>query len=303
MEQRESQARFWLGITPTTPLPLPTELKRILLFILESVVEEAKARAESGILHLVAGGPSTEFYDLTCYADYIPSEYLVGSGPAKVTVLYSMNQNGISYNLYKKDHETGGWDDHDSELMTQENYQLTEIDQPLADAQTELRNQVNGRKSVLLLAPAGAQRNISIEAWEATAQWDIQEQDGELLAVRYGIYEEHPEHTQTLQTLKNRISNAAATDAHANTRIANVSDLTQYYRDIGAYDDIPPDDGSDDTFMPAMPPPPFSCDGTTAVGTDPDQGLVEDCNALLSMRDTLAGTATLNWSKTLAMSS
>ena len=55
--------------------------------------------------------------------------------------------------------------------------------------------------------------------------------------------------------------------------------------------------------MPAMPPPPFSCDGTTAVGTDPDQGLVEDCNALLSMRDTLAGTATLNWSKTLAMSS
>ena len=44
-----------------------------------------------------------------------------------------------------------------------------------------------------------------------------------------------------------------------------------------------------------------TCAGSTAVGTDPDPGLVGDCNTLLTARDTLAGTATLNWSKDLAM--
>ena len=33
-------------------------------------------------------------------------------------------------------------------------------------------------------------------------------------------------------------------------RIANVSGLRQYYREIGAYGDITPDDGSTETFTP-----------------------------------------------------
>ena len=108
---------------------------------------------------------------------------------------------------------------------------------------------------------------------------------------------------QTLANLTSRITATATTDAFADSRIANVSGLNRHYRDIGAYDDITPGDGSDATFMPAMPPPVPTCAGAAAVGTNPGQGLVDDCNALLDMKDTLAGTATLNWSKDMAMSS
>ena len=74
---------------------------------------------------------------------------------------------------------------------------------------------------------------------------------------------------------------------------------------------IPPDlhdvatNDLDDLNLPncETPEPATSCTGSTAVGTDPDQGLIDDCNALLDMRDMLAGTATLNWSKDTAMSS
>ena len=151
--------------------------------------------------------------------------------------------------------------------------------------------------------PGGAQHNIAIEAWEVAAQWDIQVKDEETFAVRYGIYDEHAEHTQTLGNLRSRIVTVASSNTFTDDRISNISGLNQYYRDIGAYGDITPDDGSDATFMPAMPPPVPTCVGSTAVGTDPDPGLVEDCNVLLGLKETLAGTATLNWSKDLGMSS
>ena len=38
---------------------------------------------------------------------------------------------------------------------------------------------------------------------------------------------------------------------------------------------------------------------STAISNNP--GLVSDCEVLLSLRDTLAGTATLNWSAAVAM--
>ena len=48
---------------------------------------------------------------------------------------------------------------------------------------------------------------------------------------------------------------AAATDAHAGHRIANVSELPIYYRDMGAYGNIAPDDMPAIAFSPAQPPP------------------------------------------------
>ena len=163
---------------------------------------------------------------------------------------------------------------------------------------------LHGSDNVIFLAPMGAHNTVAIEAWQAIAQWNVQIDDQQAQhAVRYGTEPSDPGHTQTLANLTERITAAAATDSHANSRIASISGLTQYYRDIGAYDDITPDDGSDQTFMPAMPPPVLTCAGSTAVGTDPDPGLVDDCNALLTARDTLAGTATINWSKDLAMAS
>ena len=68
-------------------------------------------------------------------------------------------------------------------------------------------------------------------------------------------------------------------------------------RDVATHD-------LDDLELPDCQPPTeaASCAGSTAVGTNPEQGLVDDCNTLLDSKDALAGTATLNWSKDLAMS-
>ncbi len=94
------------------------------------------------------------------------------------------------------------------------------------------------------MAPMGAHNAIAIEAWQVVAQWDLQTDDeGTVNAVRYGTFEGDPEHTQTLANLKSRVTTAATSDSFANSRIGNVSGLTQYYRDIGAYGDITPDDG------------------------------------------------------------
>ena len=255
LQQREEQSRFWLGITPETPLPNHADLKRIFLAILGKVAPAAQDRVEAGILHLVAGGLSTEHFKLTCYADYVTTEYLLGNGPARVTVLYPKEHNGLTYDLYKKDHASGGWDYSSSPLMNQEEYQLTELEQPITDAESVVKQQINGRKSVVFLVPAGAQHNIAIEAWEVAGQWDIQDKDGETLAIRHAVYEDHAEHTQTLANLRSRTALAITTDAFAGKRIANISGLRQYYRTIGAYDDITPGDDSDATFVPAQPPP------------------------------------------------
>ena len=64
---------------------------------------------------------------------------------------------------------------------------------------------------------------------------------------------------------------------------SNVSGLNQYYRDMGAYDDITPDDDDDSTFTPAQPPPVPPCAGSTAVANTPDRSLVRDCENLLGL--------------------
>ena len=127
-------------------------------------------------------------------------------------------------------------------------------------------------------------------------QWDLQTVDGTVNAVRYGVIEGDPEHTQTLAALKTRITTGADSDAFADDRIANASGLNSYYRTMGAYGDIDPSDGATTTFTPASPPAAMTCAGGTAV-TDPDEhrALVHDCEVLLDAKSELAGTATLNW--------
>ena len=156
----------------------------------------------------------------------------------------------------------------------------------------------------MFLAPMGAHNAIAIEAWQVVDQWDVQTVDGTVNAVRYGTYPGDPEHTQTLANLKTRITTAAASDAFATSRIANVSGLEAYYRQIGAYGDITPDDGETTTFTPAQPPPSLPCGNGTVVPNPGDNlGLVFDCRILLMLKGTLAGTATLNWNGTTAFTS
>ncbi len=293
-ERREDEIRFLLGVDDDAALPSASEIRRLFMYYVDRMSPPFRPQWTANVTALVDGGVSAEYLFLTCYVDYTVQEYLLGNGPAVLTVAYGKMDEGQSYDLYNRSFSAGG---------LPSSSKLSEAEFAAAhqgasqDAESWLSGIVEGRESVVFLAPLGAHGTIVVEAWQAVEQWDLQTDAADTVhAVRYGVFDDDPEHTQTLANLNSRITTAASSDAHASTRIANVSGLTQYYRDIGAYSDITPDDGSTDTFTPAQPPPVLTCAGGTAItDTTADRALVHDCEALLDGKDTLRGTATLDW--------
>ena len=212
---------------------------------------------------------------LTCYADYVvsaASEYLLGAGPvspAEVTVAYDRMWEARSFDLYRR--ALGAGEFGDELLMTRDEHAVW-LNETVEEVEEFMREMLEAREGVVFLAPMGAHNAIAVEAWQAVDQWDLQEaDDGTVNAVRYGAHESDPEHTQTLSALKARITAAVGSPGSGGarapasaassptpeatlTRIASVSGLSGYYRNIGAYGDITPDDGSTATFTPAQPP-------------------------------------------------
>ena len=133
----------------------------------------------------------------------------------------------------------------------------------------------------------------------------VTDDDDVVQAIRDDTPAGDPEHTQTLANLTSRITTAAAGDAHATTRVTTVGGLQTHYRTtLLAYADITPGDGQTTTFTPAQPPAAPTCtNGTVFADPAANRELVKDCQALLAAKDTLRGTATLNWSTGTAMSS
>ena len=302
--QREAAIRFWLDLAAADPLPSPAEAERRFTAELDRIGAVYPATVKSNFSAIARGGMTTGYTFLSCYADFTVAEYILGSGPAgstKLAVAYDRMGEARSYELYKLAHAGGEFGSES--LMSDAEYDeyLTQI---VSDVELVLSVILEGRESVVFLAPMGAHNAIAVEAWQAVAQWDLQTDDnGVVQAVRYGAGAGDPEHTQTLANLKSRIA-AATTAATAPTRIANVSGLAQYYRDIGAYGDISPGDGSTDTFTPAQPPPVPTCAGADAVSDHRlEPGLARDCSILLDSMDALRGAASLDWSATTAISS
>ena len=158
---------------------------------------------------------------LTCYADYNVHEYLLGAGPATLTVAYDRLAKSRSYDLYRSAHDSGRYGAE--EFLGQGAFAAGDA-ATVSAVESELHNVVGGRESVVFLAPMGAHNAIAVEAWQAVAQWDLQTDDDDVVnAVRYGADENNPEHTQTLANLNTRVTTAAAADDFADDRIANVS--------------------------------------------------------------------------------
>ena len=269
-DQREAAIRFWLDLDDNDPLPAPAEVERRFTAELDRIGAVYPATVKSNFSSIARGGLTTGYSFLSCYAEYTVREYVLGSGSTgasnKLTVAYDRMGESRSYELYELAH-TGGEFGSES-LMTEAEY--TEWRSLLAsDVELVLGAILEGRDSVVFLAPMGAHNAIAVEAWQAVAQWDVQTaDDGTVNAVRYSASQYDPEHTQTLANLKSRITAATAPTATPTpTRIGNVSGLAQYYRDIGAYGDITPDDGSTDTFTPAQPPPVYAPAPATLTAT------------------------------------
>ena len=280
--QREEAIRFWLALGDDTALPSPAELERTFTAYVDRMGPSLREAMRATFIALARGGVTTEYFNLFCCVDYTVSEYLLGAGPTQVTLAYDTTEKAYSYDLYQTAHESGAFELEP--LMSRDEHQESSIDQPIRDADRRLNDAVSGRDSVAFLVPLGAHNNIIVEAWQIIALWDLQEDDGGvLLAVRYNVPERHPKARQTLANLNSRFTAAASSDAFAGKRIVNVSGLNQYYRDMGAYDDITPDDDDDSTFIPAQPPPVPPCAGSTGVANTPDRSLVRDCENLLGL--------------------
>ena len=160
----------------------------------------------------------------------------------------------MSYDLYARAYAAGQF--INAPLRSLGEYQAYLYSQ-LQEMEDQLSNVIGGRESIVFLAPMGVYQPVTVQAWMAIAQWDVQLVDGVVEAVRYGTREYDDEYSQTLDNLKSRITTAAATDQFAGKRIASTEGLEAYYREIGAYDDITPGDGVDNPFTPAQPPPPY----------------------------------------------
>ena len=301
-DHREDTIRYWLGLDDNDDLPSPSDAKTRFMTYVDGMSPRYQETWAANLDALAKGGMTNDILFLACYIDYTTQEYILGSGSGPITVGYDQMAESTSFELYSRAHAAGQF--RNEALMTEGEYQ-DHLNQIAFDAETLVDDIIGGHETVVFLAPMGSHGNVSVEAWQAVAQWDLQATDEDTVnAVRYGTSEQDPEHVQTLANLTMRVTAAASTDSFADDRIANVSGLEQEYRDIGAYGDITPDDGETTTFTPAQLPPMLMCASGSAVPTPGTaRGLVHDCGSLLTAKSTLAGNGTLNWGTATASTS
>ena len=221
--QREDAVRFFLQLDASDTIPDATYLEVLFAATLNLLNPQFRETAKANVLAIARGGLSEEYLFLTCFADYTVSSYLLGAGPTTVTVAYDSHDEAASYELYRREHEAGT---HGSDpLQTRGDYEAS-LQEIVVAAEEALAAEIGGQERIVFLAPMGAHHAIAFEAWLAVAHWDVVTADDDTInAVRVGAPEGDPEHTQTLANLTSRITTAAGSDAHATTRIGNVSGL------------------------------------------------------------------------------
>ena len=263
-----------------------------------------------------------------CYADVRVNAYVLGSGATTLTVIVGTSL----YALPGTTDEDYGLDQLESRRLAYERALVEggrfEYDRPLegylgpgggaAPLRFEHRRNslaatgppggIGGREVVLFIAPLF---NTSVEAWRMRHTWDVERrEDGSVVAI-------HPNREWmtsaeyrsvgewALPALTQAVTNAHQARVAANGgRIGadeslpmletDANRLRQYFSDpkVGAYAPGAP--------TPTHPPPPC---GLAVPDQADNPGLMRDCINLLGLKDTLRGTATLNWSVDTAITS
>ena len=303
-EQRADAIRLWLGLAAGAAIPDAAYVEALFMVVLDTFDPRLRETAKANFLAIARGGESREYLFLTCFADYAVTSYLLGTGttPATVTVAYDRRGEAASYDLYVREHAAGTYGT--DALQTRGAYEAG-LQARVVAAEKALSDEIGEREAIVFLAPMGAHNAIGFEAWQAVASWAVVTDDNNVVqAIRDDTPAGDPEHTQPLADLSTRITTAATTDAHAGERVTTVGGLEQEYRDLGAYGDITPGDGQTTTFTPAQPPAAPTCtNGTVIPNPGANRELVKDCETLLAARDTLRGSATLNWATGTALTS
>ena len=219
-----------------------------------------------------------------CYMDVRVNAYILGSGPATLTVMV-MGQ-----------YQWGSWDEEKVERYRQR-------------LEASVSDRFSGRELVLFVGPT---EDVSMEAWRVMTFWPLERQeDGTVTAThpdRDLWRSVRPDDYQTYRTTLEMPLPAlaqAVTTAHQERMteyggrigaadglpklVTDANRLRDYYVEVGAYDDL--------DNPPVQPPSVYVCATGSAVPDKANQGLVEDCRALLAAKDALRGTAPLNWSE------
>ena len=243
---------------------------------------------------------------IDCYVDLTVADYILGDGPSTLTVVrhfYSYDM-GAAQAVYIEEHL-----DMSERAFFEDFSQRLESD--------EYMGAIDGREEVLFIGPSSS---LSVEVWQAFTIWDVQQrEDDTVIAVhpdrdlwrslRPDDYLTHQSKLEMeLPDFKEAVTEAhqARVDeydgrigpgdaeriiegAELPMLISKVDDLDEYYTAVGSYDHP---DGP-----PTQPPPVPTCANGTVI-TDPgsNRGLVNDCEVMLAAKDTLQGTASLNWS-------
>ena len=265
--------------------------------------------------HLREGSTLGDSLHIECYANVRVNAYVVGTGPAVLTVT-------VASQFYGEDGQPHPHLDSDDIEELRRNYELAltrggkygrsdlAVSGPLGG--------ITGREALLFLGPSA---NASVEAWEVHTTWDVYKKaDGSVVvihpdAIVYARLIRDDAAWENLQaTLLPALSatEQATTEAH-NARVAanggrvrsgqqfpmlvtDANRLSSYFREVGAYDDL--------ANPPAQPPPsPVTLcqDGGAVPRPNDNLNLLLDCAALLRAKDDLRGTAPLNWSHTTSI--
>ncbi len=230
-------------------------------------------------------GIPVDTYSFKCYIDMRVNSYILGSGPSSLSVIFFI----LPYVKGDYADENRTWQEGVEALR-----QVFEADFAPIYA---------GREHVVPLSPP---HDLSSLAWRLGPRWDVQRKDdGTVIAVhpsrdlwRRLRPDDYQTHRATLEMELPAFTQAVTT--------AHQARVTEYEGRIGADEDLPalvtnanelrdyytaarvpslPDD-------PAQPPPPCGLAVPDQAG---NPGLMADCMTLLAAKDTLRGTATLNW--------
>ena len=201
--------------------------------------------------HLVNGGVLPGGQTLACYLEYTVSEYLLGSGPTTITVVYDNLAKTRSYSLYALAHATGHYGT--GPKMTEAQYDAASST-ALDNAKRDVNSAIGTNRTVVFLTPMLDHNVIVVEAWQVVAQWDIQTINGAETAVRYGMEPDADGASEPLAAFKTRVTTAAGSDGMSGERLTRAGDLRIHYRDMGVYGKISAEGVTQVHFSPAQPP-------------------------------------------------
>ena len=242
--------------------------------------------------------------EVKCFSDVRVNAYLLGSGPSTLTVMVAV------FDVWSAEPP------HESEEQ-RAYFESALLEGGVAGFMTVREGGISGVEQVMFLFPS---YDVSVETWTTLLprNWDIKtKDDGTVMAVHphRDHYARHrtptefetlrPKLEMTLTALKTAITTADQARRTENggrigpetthpTLVSSANDLDDYFRQtaVGAYIDPP--------RTPIQPPP--SC-GLVVSDQADNSGLMVDCLALLTGKDTLRGTGTLNWDTGTAMTS